>query len=116
MRCPRCSGDSLYAQWNVFKHHCGACGYEFEEQEGNCWFFLYSTSAALTGLFIILIFVWRPHNLELGRVVLGVLSVFVIALTVPIRKAIALALEYISETRGNTLLLYDDSDQEDTHP
>lgn len=111
MQCPRCSNDTLYEKWNVFKNHCSACGYGFEEREGNCWFFLYSTTAALTGLFIIVILVWRPYNMEVGRLVLGVAAICVIALTLPMRKGIALALEYISETKGGNLLLYDDTHQ-----
>lgn len=114
MRCPRCSVDSLYREWNVLKHHCEECGYEFEEREGDCWFFLYSTTAALTGVFIILMLVWKPYNMELGRVIIGLAAVGVIALSLPIRKGIALALEYISDTKGNTFLLYDDDQGDST--
>ena len=111
MRCPRCSGDSLYQRWNVLKHECSQCGYGFEEREGNCWFFLYSTTAALTGLFIIVILLWRPADLLLGRILLTASSLCAIPLTLPIRKGIALALEYLSETKGAKLLLYDDDSQ-----
>jgi len=115
MRCPKCSNDSLYERWNVLKHHCNACGYGFEEREGNCWFFLYSTTAALTGLFLIAMFVWKPADLLLGRIVLTVGAIAVIPLTLPVRKGIALALEYISELKGGNLLLYDDTnDQHDS--
>ena len=113
MRCPRCSQDSLYQRCNVFKSHYKACGYGFEEREGNCWFFLYSTTAALTGLFIILILLWRPDDVLFGRIVLGVSSVGLIALSLPPRKGIALALEYLSEIKGSNLLLYEDTNQKD---
>jgi uncharacterized protein (DUF983 family) len=111
MRCPRCGKGFLYRRWNVLKNHCEACEYELAEREGDCWFFLYSTTAALTGLFIITILLWRPHSILLGRLVLGVASVCVIALSLPLRKGIALALDYLSEMKGSNLLLYDDSDQ-----
>ncbi len=114
MRCPRCSHDTLYQRWNVFKRRCGTCGYGFEEREGNCWFFLYSTTAALTGLFLISMFVWKPANMLFGRIIVGIAAVVVIPLTLPVRKGIALALEYLSEARGSNLLLYDHhEDQED---
>ncbi|HEY6952939.1 MAG TPA: hypothetical protein VI758_11060 [Bacteroidota bacterium] len=113
MRCPRCSRGRLYDRWNVFKKACEYCGYGFEEREGNCWFFLYSTTAALTGIFIILILLWKPGNLFLGRLVLGVASICIIVFTLPVRKGVALALEFLSEQKGGTILLYDD--EKDLH-
>ncbi len=113
MRCPRCSHDSLYQRWNVLKHHCAQCGYGFEEREGNCWFFLYSTTAALTGLFLVVMLLWRPSNLLVARVVLTGVAIGIIPLSLPIRKGIALALEYLSEVRGGRLLLYEPRDQSD---
>jgi uncharacterized protein (DUF983 family) len=113
MQCPRCGKDSLYQQWNVLKNHCEACDYGFEDREGDCWFFLYSTTAALTGLFIITILLWRPHSILLGRLILGAASIGVIALTLPLRKGIALALDYLSEIKGSNILLYDVPNQKD---
>jgi uncharacterized protein (DUF983 family) len=100
-RCPRCSKGLLYERWNVFRHHCENCGFQFEEREGNCWFLLYTTTAALTGLFIIGILVWRPENLLLGRSILTISSFCVITLSLPARKGIALALEFLSESKGS---------------
>jgi uncharacterized protein (DUF983 family) len=110
-RCPRCSQGRLYDRWNVFRKDCEFCHYEFEEREGNCWFFLYSTTAALTGFFIVAILLWRPDNILLGRFVLGSVSIFIIVFSLPIRKGIALALEYLSEQKGSHILLYDDKDE-----
>jgi hypothetical protein len=39
--------------------------------------------------------------------------VCVIALSLPVRKGIALALEYLSEMKRSSLLLYEDTDQND---
>ncbi len=108
MRCPRCSKDTLYQGWNILKNHCEECGFEFEEREGNCWFFLYSTTAALTGLFLVVMLFWKPANLLLGRIVLTACAIYVIPLSLPIRKGIALALEYLSEVKGSKILLYED--------
>ncbi len=113
MRCPRCAMDGVYERWNVFKHQCAVCGYGFEEREGNCWFFLYSTTAALTGLFLIAMLLWRPADPALGRIVLTVAAIVVIPASLPLRKGIALALEYYSEIRGSHLLLYEEEDQDE---
>ncbi len=113
MRCPRCSGDRLYERWNVLKHDCERCGYEFADREGNCWFFLYSTTAALTGVFLILMFIWKPGDLFLGRTILAGAAFGIIPLTLPVRKGIALALDYLAEVKGSHLLLYDDKNHED---
>jgi uncharacterized protein (DUF983 family) len=114
-RCPRCSKGKLFDKWNVFRRQCDSCHYDFEEREGNCWFFLYSTTAALTGIFIIAILLWRPENLLVGRLVLGTASICIIVLSLPARKGIALALEYLSEQRGSRILLYDDEHEKHSH-
>ena len=111
MRCPRCGEGKLYQRWNILEERCDMCGYGFEEREGDCWFFLYSTTAALTGIFIIIILLWRPEHMLLGRILLGVTSACVIALSLPVRKGIALALDYISDSRGGNLLLYEEPHQ-----
>ncbi len=67
----------------------------------------------LTGLFIIIILLWRPDDVFFGRLVLGVASGGVIALSLPPRKGIALALEYLPEMKGSNLLLYQDAEQKD---
>lgn len=113
MRCPRCGTDELYEHWNVLKHQCAVCGYGFEEREGNCWFFLYSTTAALTGLFLIAMLLWRPADPAVGRIVLTVVAIVVIPVSLPLRKGIALALEYYSEVRGGSFLLYDEENQDE---
>lgn len=84
MRCPQCGNGELYQEWNVLKHSCTKCGYALEDREGDCWFFLYSTTAALTGVFIIIILLWRPEHILFGRIGLGVASACVIALSLPI--------------------------------
>lgn len=86
-----------------------------EDREGNSWFFLYSTTAALTGLFIIVIFLCRPDNLLPGRFILGTASICIIVFSLPIRKGIALALEFLSEQKGDRFLLYDDEDENHLH-
>jgi hypothetical protein len=67
----------------------------------------------LTGLFLIAMFLWKPANLLLGRVILTAGAIGVIPLSLPLRKGIALALEYVSEVKGSNLLLYDHNDYQD---
>ena len=58
---------------------------------------------------------WKPENLLLGRIVLTVGAVAFIPLSLPLRKGIALAIEYVSETKGSHLLLYDHDEDRKGH-
>ncbi len=57
-------------------------------------------------------FLWKPADLLLGRILLTAGAIAVIPLTLPVRKGIALALEYLSELKGSSLLFYDDTNDQ----
>jgi hypothetical protein len=62
-------------------------------------------------LFIVATLKWKPDSALLGYLILGPASICIIVFSLPIRKGVALALEYLSEQRGSQILLYDDEDE-----
>ena len=52
----------------------------------------------------------RPSDLLLGPIVLIACAICMIPLSLPVRKGIALAFEYLSKVNGERLLLYEDLD------
>ncbi len=60
---------------------------------------MYYSTAMLTGVIVILMFLIRPANLWLGRLVVFATALVLIVLSLPYRKGIALAIDYLSEHR-----------------
>lgn len=98
-QCPRCGQGRLFKRCYTLYAHCRSCGLEFETQEGNTWAFMYLSTAFLTGWFVVAMLIVRPSSLVVGRVVLAPAAVLVIVCSLPIRKGIAVALDYLISRR-----------------
>lgn len=98
-RCPRCGQDHLFEWFYTLHDRCRKCSYRYEAGAGDTWAFMYMTTAALTGFIIIAMFLLHPTNTWLGLAIVMITAVSVIAGTLPIRKSIAIALEYIISSR-----------------
>ena len=94
-RCPRCGDGEIFRKWHEVRPNCEACGLELQAREGNCWGFMYLSTAALTGIFFIVMLAYRPPSLLLGRIALFLAGLALIGLTLPYRKSLALALDYL---------------------
>ena len=93
-RCPRCGEGRLFKGWHHLLDACAVCGLRFEREPGDTWFFMYMTTAGLTGSFVVLMFLVRPEWVWLGQIVIGIAAVVVIGLSLPHRKGLAVALNY----------------------
>ena len=96
-RCPRCGEGPLFAGWNRLHERCAVCGLAFEKRSGDTWFFMYMSTAGLTGLLVVTMFLLRPRVLWIGQVLVGLAAIAIIGLSLPIRKGIAIALDYLLE-------------------
>jgi hypothetical protein len=78
---------------------CAFCGCALERREQEGWFFIYMTTAGLTGVIIVLMLLIDVPSVMLGQV--GVLALWfvLIMLTLPVRKALAISLDYYLERR-----------------
>jgi uncharacterized protein (DUF983 family) len=98
-RCPRCGEGPLFASWNRLRESCPVCGLRFESHTGDTWFFMYMSTAGLTGVLVVCMFLLRPRIVWLGQIVVCAAALLVIGLTLPYRKGIAVALDYLVERR-----------------
>jgi uncharacterized protein (DUF983 family) len=70
-RCPKCGIGPVFARWHEVAETCSHCNLDLQEREGDCWAFMYITTAFITGLFFIAMLLYRPANLMLGRIVVS---------------------------------------------
>ena len=58
-RCPRCGEGPLFLAWNRLRDSCPVCGLPFEQHTGDTWFFMYMSTAGLTGFLVVcMVLVW----------------------------------------------------------
>lgn len=98
-RCPQCGIGPLYQGWHLLHENCVHCDCELQDREGNCWAFMYFSTAFITGLFICIVLLTRPTNLILGQIVIVISALFLMAATLPYRKGIAIAIDYLVDSR-----------------
>ena len=98
-RCPRCGEGSLFLAWNRLRESCPVCGLPFERHTGDTWFFMYMSTAGLTGFLVVCMFLLRPRIVWLGQVAVAAAALVTIVLTLPYRKGVAVALDYLIERR-----------------
>jgi hypothetical protein len=60
---------------------------------------MYVSTAVLAGLFFILMLAYKPPSLILGRVALFTAGLALIGITLPYRKALALALDFLADPK-----------------
>lgn len=94
-RCPRCGEGPLFRGWNHLLERCPVCGLRYEPRTGDTWFFMYMSTAGLTGMLVVIMFLIRPRVLWIGQVLVLAAALVVIGLSLPLRKGVAVALDYL---------------------
>lgn len=94
-RCPRCGEGPLFQGWNSLRETCPVCGLRYEPRTGDTWFFTYMTTAGLSGALVVVMFLIRPRVLWIGQALILVAALVVIGLSLPMRKGVAVALDYL---------------------
>jgi len=95
LRCPACGQSKIFEKGYRLRESCGYCGLKIRSRDPDTWFFMYSSTAALTGLFIILLFLLKPFNPELVRFLVTGMAILAFFLTMPVRKSLAVAIDYL---------------------
>jgi uncharacterized protein (DUF983 family) len=97
MRCPRCGTGPIFRRWWTYTEYkeCPACGLPYDPR-GESLAFMYLSTAFLTGVMFIVLITMPPRNLDTYRVglVLGALGLY--GVTMPMRKGLAIALNYFN--------------------
>jgi uncharacterized protein (DUF983 family) len=98
-RCPRCGIGRLFTGWYNLRHGCDHCALGFDTAQDNTWAFMYVTTAMLTGIIIVTMFLIAPKMVLFGQIVVGAAAVLLIVGTLPYRKGIAMSIEYLIDAR-----------------
>ncbi len=94
-RCPACGHRPIFARWNELERCCGGCGRDFDHAGGDIWGFMYLGTAFFTGLFIFVIYrIYVPETVA-GRLAMAGVAIVPMIASLPRRKALALALDYL---------------------
>ncbi len=99
LRCPRCGLGRLYQRWNVLCEHCPSCGLDIQRREQEAWFFIYMSTAGLTGIVILPMLFIDLTSIVFGYAVALLGWLLLILLTLPARKALAIGIDYYLEER-----------------
>ena len=98
-RCPHCGKGRLYRGWLTLVEECSECSCEIKRREGDCWAFLYASTAVITGVFVIMMLITSVSDILIGQVLVGTAAGGLLISTLPHRKGIAIALDYVLEKR-----------------
>ena len=109
-RCPRCGVGRLYDGWYTLRKSCANCNWTYEPESGSTWAFMYISTACLTGMIVVGMLLIRPDNLWVGRSVVFPIALVAIAGTLPYRKGVAIAIEYLVERKTGSTNAPDQSD------
>lgn len=94
-RCPRCGKSRIYAGWIHLRDLCPACGLRLAARQPDAWFAIYLSTAALTGIGILLIVILGLVRMSLAvRLSAACAGCAVIVATLPVRKSLAIAIDY----------------------
>ena len=101
-RCPRCGVGGLYESFYTLKERCEYCALPLRAHEDDCYAFMYVSTGFITGLFLIAFFFVTPANIVLGQIVVAVLAFAIMWATMPNRKGVALALNFLIDQASTT--------------
>lgn len=99
-RCPKCGEGKLFKSWNVLHDTCAKCGCVLSAREDETWFFMYVSTAFITGLFIISMFLIMPMHQDSSRWTIALIAVVVFLATTGPRKGIAIAIDYFIDAHS----------------
>src|SRR5437868_11909732 len=98
LRCPRCGEGKIFRRVLTYSEytHCPNCGLRYDPR-GESLAFMYVSTAFLTGVMLIVMLLMHPETVASGRLVVIPLAVALYLSTLPVRKALAIALNYVNE-------------------
>jgi uncharacterized protein (DUF983 family) len=102
-RCPCCGRGRLFKSFYTLNTACSDCEHNFDEADGSTWFFMYLSSGAVIGVCFLILFFWRPASADIvwASVVMIGGALAVLLGTLPLRKSLAIALDYLIESRSD---------------
>jgi len=68
-----------------------------DTREGDTWAFMYISTAGITGVFVAVMLLVRPPQVWIGQLIVLPLALLLIGGSLPFRKGLAIAIDYLSE-------------------
>ena len=97
--CPACGQSPLFASWCSLYDHCSKCRYKHESNDGDTFGFMYISTVVFTGLFFgMMWFIWQPTDWIMRTVLFAVALASMLG-SMPYRKSMAVALDYMIRRR-----------------
>jgi uncharacterized protein (DUF983 family) len=85
----------MFDGWLSLRDHCPDCQQLFQKGSGDTWALLYLSTAGLTGVLVIFMLVVNPFSILANRALLACLAFTLIVSTLPLRKGLAVAIDYL---------------------
>jgi uncharacterized protein (DUF983 family) len=102
-RCPQCGVGNIFEKWNRVNAACAHCGCDLQTRDGDCWAFMYLTTAFLTGIIILFMFLFLRAdiipNILPAQIVIALAWLVLVFLTLPYRKGLAIAIDFLIDSR-----------------
>ena len=96
LRCPRCGEGRIFRRILTYSEYrsCPRCELPYDPR-GESLAFMYVSTAFLTGLMVVVMLLMHPETIASGRLVVIPIALALYLFTLPTRKALAIALNYL---------------------
>src|SRR5436309_1984207 len=97
LRCPRCGEGRIFRRILTYTENdsCPRCGLRYDPR-GESLAFMYVSTAFLTGVMVVVMLFMHPESIASGRMVVIPTALALYVSTLPVRKALAIALNYLN--------------------
>jgi len=97
LRCPRCGEGKIFRRLLTYSEYgsCPRCGLRYDPR-GESLAFMYVSTAFLTGVMVVVMLFMHPESIASGRMVVIPTALALYVSTLPVRKALAIALNYLN--------------------
>ncbi|HCU23569.1 MAG TPA: hypothetical protein DF383_01020 [Deltaproteobacteria bacterium] len=97
MRCPRCGRGHTLQSWSTPYEHCFDCGLRYVPDPVDLGMFMYVSTAAITGIFLLAYFLIGFPESGWARIVIGAAGLAFILLTAPLRRSLGIGFNYATD-------------------
>jgi uncharacterized protein (DUF983 family) len=96
LRCPRCGEGKIFRRILTYSEYrdCPRCALPYDPR-GESLAFMYVSTAFLTGVMVVVMLLMHPESIAGGRLVVIPIALALYLFTLPTRKALAIALNYL---------------------
>jgi uncharacterized protein (DUF983 family) len=98
LRCPRCGEGKIFRRLITYNEYtsCPCCGLHYDPR-GESLAFMYISTAFLTGVMVVVMLLMHPESIASGRMIVIPAALALYLSTLPVRKALAIALNYLNQ-------------------